>query len=101
MTVRARNTSAAPRLRTAPQGSEEETSGTDPDPNPPRPTGAPELTCTNCGDQLDRNRGARAGRCGTCSTYRYRHGHDRPLDLIIRLTKRDIEQELTRRRPVG
>jgi hypothetical protein len=59
------------------------------------------VTCTICGDQLDRARGARAGRCGTCSTYRYRHGHDRPLDLVVRLTEQDIDRELIRRRLTG
>lgn len=59
------------------------------------------MTCTICGDHLDRTRGARAGRCGTCSTYRYRHGHDRPHHLIVRLTKRDIDRELIQRRLTG
>jgi hypothetical protein len=57
----------------------------------------PARPCIHCG-RLDRNRGARAGRCGTCATYRYRHGKDRPHDLVIKLTKRDIEQEYLRRR---
>lgn len=56
------------------------------------------MTCAICGDRLDRNRGARAGRCGTCSTYRYRHGKDRSEGLIVKLTERDIERELMRRR---
>jgi len=55
------------------------------------------MRCEVCGDQLERNRGARAGRCGTCSTYRYRHGKDRAQHLIARLTARDIERELARR----
>lgn len=54
--------------------------------------------CAICGDQLDRNRGARGDRCGTCSTYRYRHGTDRSHNLIVKLTERDIERELVRRR---
>lgn len=56
------------------------------------------MTCRICGDRLDRRRGARAGRCGTCATYRYRHGADRTDELVIKLTERDIERELARRR---
>ena len=56
------------------------------------------MTCTICGDRLDRNRGARAGRCGTCATYRYRHGAERPFDLVIKQTEKDIEREHARRR---
>jgi hypothetical protein len=52
--------------------------------------------CAICGDQLDRNRGARGERCGTCSTYRYRTGLDRPHDLVVKQTERDIERALTR-----
>ena len=52
--------------------------------------------CVRCGDQLDRDRGARGGRCGTCSRYHQRHGTDRPDHLIIRLTEKDIERQLTR-----
>lgn len=52
------------------------------------------MTCHVCGDLLDRTRGARGTRCGTCTRYRTRHGHDRPLELIVRLTQRDIEKEL-------
>lgn len=33
-------------------------------------------------------------RCRTCYEYRRRHGVDRSDELIIRLTERDIEQEL-------
>jgi hypothetical protein len=33
-------------------------------------------------------------RCKTCYEYRRRHGHDRPFDLIRRLTEQDIENEL-------
>lgn len=54
--------------------------------------------CVICGDRLDRDRGARGHRCGTCAAYRYRHGTDRPDALIIRLTMRDIERELIRKR---
>lgn len=54
-------------------------------------------TCIICGDALHRHRGARAGRCGTCATYHYRHGHDRPHHLIATLTQKDIERALTRR----
>ena len=53
--------------------------------------------CVVCGDQLDRNRGARGHRCRTCDTYRRRKGTDRPDELIMRLTRRDIEQSLTSR----
>lgn len=54
--------------------------------------------CVICGDRLERHRGARGDRCGTCDTYRRRRGHDRSHDLIIRLTERDIERASTRRR---
>lgn len=53
--------------------------------------------CIVCGDTLDRHRGARGPRCGTCATHRYRHGVDRTEAMIIRLTQRDIERALTRR----
>lgn len=56
------------------------------------------MTCSVCGDRLDRDRGARGRRCGTCSRYRQRNRADRPEGLVIKLTERDIEQELTRRR---
>lgn len=56
--------------------------------------------CIVCGDRLNRNRGARAGRCGTCATYRYRRGTDRTEDLVIKLTERDVERQLLRRRRV-
>lgn len=58
---------------------------------------APRRLCTICGDQLHRHRGARGDRCGTCSRYHQRHHTDRPEHLIIRLTEKDIERELTRR----
>jgi hypothetical protein len=53
--------------------------------------------CVICGDRLDRDRGARGERCGTCATYRYRHGADRPFKLVVKQTERDIERELRRR----
>lgn len=53
--------------------------------------------CRVCGDRLERHRGARGGRCGTCSRYHQRHGTDRPFELIARLTEKDIERGLTRR----
>jgi uroporphyrinogen-III synthase len=53
--------------------------------------------CAICGDKLNRARGARGARCRTCYAYRRRHGHDRPLELIVRLTERDIERELAAR----
>ena len=49
--------------------------------------------CAICGDTLDRDRGARAGRCGTCTKYRSRNGTDRPDDLVIKQTQRDIERQ--------
>lgn len=56
------------------------------------------MNCVRCGDRLDRTRGARGDRCGTCARYRTRHGTDRPDHLIIKQTERDIDRELTRRR---
>lgn len=56
------------------------------------------MTCRVCGDQLDRNRGARGHRCGTCSRYHQRHRTDRSEDLIIKLTEKDIERSLAARR---
>jgi hypothetical protein len=56
------------------------------------------MTCVVCGDRLDRKRGARAGRCGTCANYRYQKGVDRSKELIVKLTERDIERERSRRR---
>lgn len=53
-------------------------------------------TCCVCGDRLERRRGARGRRCGTCAKYRARNGHDRPFDLVARLTQRDIEREFVR-----
>lgn len=52
------------------------------------------MSCIICGDSLERRRGARGERCGTCSRYRTRHGDDRPFELVARLTERDIEREL-------
>jgi hypothetical protein len=57
------------------------------------------LTCVVCGDRLERARGARGKRCGTCSRYFTRHGVDRPVELVIRLTERDIARELMARSP--
>lgn len=54
--------------------------------------------CVVCGDSLSRDRGARGHRCGTCARYRTRHGTDRPNELIVKLTMRDIERELIARR---
>jgi hypothetical protein len=48
--------------------------------------------CTICGDHLDRTRGARGDRCRTCDTYRRRRGTDRPDDLVVKQTQRDIER---------
>lgn len=54
------------------------------------------MTCVRCGDRLERDRGARGQRCGTCSRYHQRHGTDRPEHLIVKLTERDIERELSK-----
>lgn len=54
--------------------------------------------CVICGDQLDRHRGARGDRCGTCTRYRQRNSTDRPEGLVIKLTERDIEKALSKQR---
>ena len=54
--------------------------------------------CRVCGDRLDRSRGARGQRCGTCTRYHQRHQSDRPEGLVIKLTERDIEREMRRRK---
>jgi hypothetical protein len=54
--------------------------------------------CVICGDNLDRHRGARGERCGTCSRFRTRNGRDRPETLVSRLTEKDIERTTMRRR---
>ena len=47
--------------------------------------------CVVCGDvRIHAHR-----RCPTCYRYRYRHGQDRPFELIAALTTRDIEREAT------
>lgn len=85
----------APPRRPQPRGSPGEaqgpaTQGTD-------PTMSDTRNCIVCGDRLDRRRGARGDRCGTCDRHWHRHGTDRPDDLVIKLTERDIERALTRR----
>lgn len=53
----------------------------------------PIMDCIVCGDpQVVARR-----RCHTCYQYRRKHGVDRPEELIIRLTARDVERELTAR----
>lgn len=54
--------------------------------------------CIVCGDTLERARGARGERCRPCRQYLYRTGRDRPWELVARLTERDVERELERRR---
>lgn len=49
--------------------------------------------CARCGDPAVRAK----GRCAACYEYRRRHGEERPLELIIRQTERDVELELERR----
>ncbi|MGH3476009.1 MAG: hypothetical protein ACRDQD_04140 [Nocardioidaceae bacterium] len=53
--------------------------------------------CVVCGDRLDRARGARGRRCATCTRYRQRHGHDRPLALVEKFADRKLQQELEQR----
>ena len=48
--------------------------------------------CRICGDKT-----VALGLCANCYAYRRRHGRDRPFDLVVRLTERDIEGEILRR----
>lgn len=50
--------------------------------------------CVVCGDP----KLSAKGRCGTCYQFFRRTGSDRPHQLIVRLTEKDIERELLRRR---
>jgi hypothetical protein len=44
--------------------------------------------CVVCG-----GRAVVKARCRTCYEYRRRHGHDRPFELIAKLTEKDIARE--------
>lgn len=52
------------------------------------------MRCIICGDSRIRAR----RRCATCLQYLRRNGRDRPFELIVRLTERDVERGLARRR---
>lgn len=52
------------------------------------------MSCAVCGDPTTIAR----NKCHTCYEYARRHGQDRPLRLITRLTQRDIERETLKRR---